>query len=183
MTDLPKLKEAFVRAVRKTVEENEFCVCLGRKITDEGRGVPPRKGVVSCIKCGKQTTKVHECQKRWRENNREHDREYKRERYKKNKEKILEARRKYHAISKKSAIERYSNGSFKCVCCGESTYKFLTIDHINNDGFKYRKEICGRLHDWLRKNNYPKGFQVLCFNCNCGKSVNKGTCPHKDTLS
>ena len=26
----------------------------------------------------------------------------------------------------------------------------------------------GRLHKWLIDNNFPKGFQTLCFNCNCG---------------
>jgi len=25
----------------------------------------------------------------------------------------------------------------------------------------------------------PAGFQVLCFNCNIGKQLNDGTCPHQ----
>lgn len=28
--------------------------------------------------------------------------------------------------------------------------------------------------------NYPEGYQVLCYNCNCGKSINNGICPHLD---
>jgi len=36
-----------------------------------------------------------------------------------------------------------------------------------------------RIHRWLKKHKYPDGFQVLCFNCNVGKYLNKGTCPHK----
>jgi hypothetical protein len=30
---------------------------------------------------------------------------------------------------------------------------------------------------WLRQNNYPKGFQVLCFNCNLGKG-SYSVCPY-----
>lgn len=67
-----------------------------------------------------------------------------------------------------------------CNCCGETIDKFLTLDHANNDGSKHRKEI-GKTSvlRWLQKNNYPEGYQVLCFNCNCGRQLNNGICPHK----
>lgn len=75
-------------------------------------------------------------------------------------------------------------GGYVCVCCGETEKRFLTIDHINNDGAKHRKEIGFRggigIHLWLCKNAFPEGFQVLCFNCNHGKQLNGGTCPHKE---
>ncbi len=29
------------------------------------------------------------------------------------------------------------------------------------------------------ENNFPPGFRVLCYNCNCGRNHNKGICPHK----
>ena len=32
--------------------------------------------------------------------------------------------------------------------------------------------------DYLKKNNYPDGFQVLCWNCNLGRA-HYGVCPHK----
>lgn len=73
-----------------------------------------------------------------------------------------------------------------CFCCGESNVKFLTIDHINNDGAAHRKAVTGNSRGtrgfqyWLKRNGFPEGFQVLCFNCNCGKQVNGGICPHKD---
>jgi hypothetical protein len=71
-------------------------------------------------------------------------------------------------------------GGFKCVCCGESLEILLTIDHINNDGNYHRRTI-GRTSvlRWLKDNNYPEGYQVLCFNCNMGKHLNKGICPHQ----
>ncbi len=80
------------------------------------------------------------------------------------------------------ALKHYSDETMKCKCCGESIERFLTIDHINNDGREHRKtnnEARKNLYKWLIKNNYPDGFQVLCYNCNCGKALNNGVCPHK----
>jgi len=76
-------------------------------------------------------------------------------------------------------------GGYKCACCGETEPLFLTIDHINNDGNKHRKEISSGdgLYKWLKKHNYPEGFQVLCMNCNHGKRRNGGICPHKGIYS
>ena len=69
----------------------------------------------------------------------------------------------------------------RCVCCGESTPEFLTIDHIQNAGAVHRKEIGkgDRLEKWRRKHAFPKdNFQLLCFNCNCAKGI-YGECPHQ----
>jgi hypothetical protein len=85
------------------------------------------------------------------------------------------ASREYHRSRRKSVIEYYGG---KCACCGETTYEFLTIDHINNDGAKHRKEIRKNLYLWIIQNNFPEGFQILCWNCNCAKGFH-GECPHK----
>lgn len=80
-------------------------------------------------------------------------------------------------------IDILSHYGWVCVCCREKQLEFLTIDHINNDGADHRKEIKKssgfNFYKWLVTNNYPKGFQVLCFNCNMAKghSENK-KCPH-----
>jgi hypothetical protein len=69
-----------------------------------------------------------------------------------------------------------------CACCGEDHLQFLTIDHIDNDGAAHRKAL--KLHTgaqtygWLKSNNWPEGFQVLCYNCNCAKGA-YGQCPHE----
>lgn len=75
----------------------------------------------------------------------------------------------------------------KCSCCGESNYKFLTIDHINNNGGAHKRSIGnGRkaptimFYRWIVKNNFPDDLRLLCWNCNCGRSVNSGVCPHKE---
>lgn len=82
---------------------------------------------------------------------------------------------------KELVFSHYGN---KCMCCGETMKEFLTIDHINNDGAEHRRKINmksgSRIYIWIVKNGFPKDLQILCWNCNCGKRVNKGICPHKN---
>lgn len=67
---------------------------------------------------------------------------------------------------------------YECACCGVKEKEFLTLDHKNNDGYKNRR--CGYTwYRWLKTHNYPSDIQTLCFNCNFGKNVNDGICPHK----
>ena len=80
-------------------------------------------------------------------------------------------------------------GGNVCACCGETESKFLTIDHINNDGAAFRKAVYRKnkkgntagyhTYYWLARNGFPSGYQVLCMNCNYGKRMNNGVCPHK----
>lgn len=66
--------------------------------------------------------------------------------------------------AKLSVLEHYGK---KCCCCGEDTFEFLTMDHINKDGAKHRKlEKYSSIYYWLRTNNYPSNFRILCWNCN-----------------
>lgn len=77
-----------------------------------------------------------------------------------------------------AALDAYGR---ECACCGESIERFLTIDHVGGDGAAHRREIGHRpsdLHRWMKRNSYPDGFQTLCANCNAGKQVNGGVCPH-----
>lgn len=76
-------------------------------------------------------------------------------------------------------LVHYGGDPPKCACCGESEYRFLTIDHINNDGYKEGHKR-SHIFSQLKRNNYPKGYQVLCYNCNCGRAHNNGVCPHKE---
>ena len=93
----------------------------------------------------------------------------------------------YRGIKKKNnkklklnLLKGYGGEKLKCACCGEKEIKFLTIDHINNDGAEELKKYGSRrkLYHYLRKMNYPKGYQILCYNCNCSKGF-YGKCPHK----
>jgi len=77
---------------------------------------------------------------------------------------------------KKKVFDYYGN---KCACCGEMITEFLCIDHINGGGSRHRRSLPSRnLYNWLIKNNFPPGFQTLCFNCNQAKGV-YGKCPHQ----
>lgn len=75
----------------------------------------------------------------------------------------------------------------KCACCGEVDTRFLTIDHINDDGADHRRQMrpggrgCGgKIYTILKKEGFPEGYRLLCWNCNSGRSVNGGKCPHAD---
>lgn len=82
-----------------------------------------------------------------------------------------------------ACLAAYGNA---CACCGESSERFLTIDHVNNDGAAHRRSLRGggrpqagagnNTYPWLRKNGFPPGFQILCWNCNWAKK--SGPCPH-----
>ena len=85
----------------------------------------------------------------------------------------LQRNHKYRA----DAISHYGG---KCACCGETEPKFLTIDHIDGGGGKHKRAAkCHNIGTLLRREGYPPGFQVLCWNCNCGRQLNGGVCPHK----
>ena len=79
----------------------------------------------------------------------------------------------------------YDHYGWKCKCCGETIPEFLSVDHINNDGSKeldkkgYRYKSMP-LHRKIIKENFPDKYQILCMNCNFGKAINNGICPHKN---
>lgn len=74
----------------------------------------------------------------------------------------------------------------ECVCCGESHFDFLTIDHVVNVGHeslddkKDYSHKTGTLFRRLKKLGFPKGYRCLCFNCNSGREVNGGICEHDE---
>lgn len=84
---------------------------------------------------------------------------------------------------RKLVLEKYGG---TCVCCGESVYEFLTLDHKNNDGAKHREELkkagkprhASSMVDFAAANNFPDFLQILCWNCNCAKGFH-GECPHE----
>ena len=71
---------------------------------------------------------------------------------------------------KMKVFTHYSTNPPKCANCEFSNILALEIDHIHGGGNKHRRQIgCssgGKFYSWLIKNNYPKGYQDLCANCN-----------------
>ena len=134
----------------------------------------------------------------WREANRDKDREHKREHRNRKiangtPEEVAALRAAESAKTKRNQDrcrdEVYSAyGGYRCNCCNETERMFLSIDHVNNDGAKERRsgKYSGggsAFYNWLRKNDFPKGYQVLCMNCQIGKHKNGGVCPHQTTLT
>lgn len=74
-------------------------------------------------------------------------------------------------------------GGYLCSCCGVTERHFLSIDHVANNGAEQKRNrdyTSGTgFYQWLRKNGFPSGYQVLCLNCNIGKHRNGGVCPHQ----
>jgi hypothetical protein len=81
---------------------------------------------------------------------------------------------------KKEVMTYYSKGKIQCMCCGFGNLLALTMDHIKGrKDVKHRIDYQGKLlYYWLRRNDYPKDFQVLCIMCNLAKHDND-VCPHQ----
>ena len=104
--------------------------------------------------------------------------------YKQNKTSSLFRVRKYTKKLREIILNHYG---WKCSCpnCPEKNPIFLTIDHKNNDGYKDKMKSGHRyggsnLYRKIIKENFPDTYQVLCWNCNCGKRSNGGICPHNN---
>lgn len=92
----------------------------------------------------------------------------------KNTQKFIDKKVKERAELRVRVFQHYG---MSCACCGESTFEFLTIDHINGGGRKHRKGT-GNFYSQLEKEGFPEGLQTLCWNCNCAKGIH-GICPHQ----
>ena len=81
-----------------------------------------------------------------------------------------EYHRKYKRKLKRTVLSYYSGGKCVCAICGEDNLYCLSIDHINGKGEEHRKSEGyrnwgGNIYGYLRYENYPLGYQVLCMNC------------------
>jgi len=91
----------------------------------------------------------------------------------------------YRDKQKEKVYNHYWIGKCSCEGCNETNKAFMCVDHVNGDGNKHRATadpklgmLTGwRMHIWLVKNDYPDGFQILCYNCNHSKSI-LGRCAH-----
>lgn len=141
--------------------------------------------------------KVNQRMRDWREANREKSREHAREwRNRKLRngtpEEVAAIRAAEKAKTKRNQDRCREEvfaayGGWKCACCGETEKLFLSIDHVENNGAEERRSgmyaASGTgFYLWLRKQNFPPGYQVLCMNCQVGKHKNGGVCPHQQKV-
>lgn len=124
-----------------------------------------KKGL--CTKCGVVRTKKNRCPSCMKEQN-----------------KIT---KEYRQRLRMEVYDAY--GGAKCSCKGCPEHKrphlsFLTIDHIASDGAEHRRKLGTTSSTvtflWLKKNGFPEGFRVLCWNCQWGVLLNNGKCPHSE---
>lgn len=88
---------------------------------------------------------------------------------------------KFNRELRQDILEHYGGTPPKCDCCSEVEIQFLTLDHINGGGNIERRKKGGSasLFISLRKNGYPSGYRVLCYNCN-NSIAYYGFCPHNE---
>jgi len=112
---------------------------------------------------------------------REKNPNYEKERYRKNPEIAKERAKKSFKEKRILCLKHYSGDFPKCECCGEDRIEFLAMDHVDGGGTKHKRQLQedgSNLYRWLIENNFPKGFRVLCHNCNSSLGY-YGYCPHK----
>lgn len=68
----------------------------------------------------------------------------------------------------------------QCSCCGENNSRFLTVEHLDNTGKEERQGTYNPIRMLKRAINGDFEAGLLCFNCNIGKSINGGVCPHEE---
>lgn len=113
--------------------------------------------------------------KRWKE---EHPEEYKAQAIR-HREKYCGRYKQRYLQLKIDVLTHYGNGICVCVKCGYNDIRALALDHINNNGAEERnhqhgyssKNIGSTFYRRLRKENYPSGYQTLCYNCNQIKEI------------
>jgi hypothetical protein len=86
---------------------------------------------------------------------------------------------KYASQQRLRAIVLQGYGA-RCACCGEDHPSFLNIDHIQRNGAEERKRFGQHSFlKYLRDNQFPSGYRILCWNCNLGREKHGGVCPHE----
>jgi len=159
----------------------------------------------TCARCNKEKenphTKSSYCKKchnekikEWKANNPEKAKLIKQREAQKNKNKYIERATKWQQENKDRRRDINATWRWKqrlkiieayggcCKCCGELIPHFLSIDHINNDGYVKRlngEQSGAALYKKLEKLGYPKDeYQLFCMNCNFAKG-HFGICPHE----
>jgi len=139
-----------------------------------------RRGDYICGKCLKEYQSKYYKENRdkflaYRQGHKEQILRQHKEYYKKNKVKIIRNARLHQRKIRLEVLTHYGGDPPKCAHCGIKDIRVLTIDHIK--GFKNSldyepkeksqdRKTGNDLYNWLIKNDFPEGYQVLCWNCN-----------------
>lgn len=185
-------RDAQIEAIRLRVEEGLSITAIAKTVAASKSSVsewlrchPAQWRAMTC-RCGRQfSTNVGAeycgpaCGRKYRNDNN-------RDRWA-NDEEYRERKKKQRLQVKLEVFTHYCGGLPRCQCpsglCTESILEFLTLDHIENDGAKDRSGQRGaglKTYLRLKREGYPPGFRILCWNCNCGRAKTPGRrCPHE----
>lgn len=87
---------------------------------------------------------------------------------------VKREKRDEQARVKLDVIQGYGG---ECACCKNDHLPHLTIDHIEGGGSEHRRRENQRsFYRRLRREGFPPGYRVLCFNCNFAAHLNGGEC-------
>jgi len=97
---------------------------------------------------------------------------------------FFEASPKKETENHRKCIEHFSKGTNTCNCCGEDQMGFLTLSHVNHDGWIHKRMLGGdHIIPRLVKDNFKTEYEIIveCYNCNLSRRYNGGKCPHEET--
>ena len=146
------------------------CKSCGTVLTDDTWYPSSRKSRnYQCQKCVNiQTLRYQRKHRKWFRDYRRQYREIK-------KDEISKWYRDYRSQLRDEVLSHYS-GTNPPQCAnpyGEhdkpyTTIEALALDHINGGGNEERKQRGSgpTFYLWLKKHNFPPGYQILCANCN-----------------
>lgn len=123
-------------------------------------------------------SKTAEAMRRFRKRFPVYSREYQNEWRKANPEKRRAIEKRCREKIRMTVLIHYGGKPPKCKCCGERHLEFLSIDHIKGGGRQERIKYGSKFYYSLIRRNFPKGYRVLCHNCNQALGY-YGRCPHK----
>jgi hypothetical protein len=67
------------------------------------------------------------------------------------------------------ALWEYGGQPPKCRCCGNDRIRFLCVHGP--------RKLTIELYRWLKENEYPSGYHILCYNCSFSWRI-YNSCPH-----
>jgi len=122
--------------------------------------------------------RILENNKKWRENNRELLLSYAGVWRTEHPDTCHQYTRKTREKAKLSILRHYSGREQpKCAHCGIEDIDVLCLDHILDNGKEERHSLGQgsgyKFYRWLKRNDYPNGYQVLCANCNLKKEIER----------
>lgn len=81
-----------------------------------------------------------------------------------------------HFTEQKLTVLMHYSPNLWCVRCGFSDIRALQLDHINGGGTRENRASRRHSDHWTKiiKAGFPKGYQVLCANCNWVKKYENG---------